>query len=148
MGRIKERNCTEAWWAELEEIEEKTRELNWCCKLIVEAGFEEFIQNEVGIFVSLRFGVNYCPHCGTLLRENLPLINSRTCCYLFRDLGLEALQYEENVVNDRGEREVVIHRLMMKHCFNCGRIMKWDSDDDPGGWAGDGGSSCGECDEC
>ncbi|GBE00304.1 hypothetical protein BMS3Abin07_02355 [bacterium BMS3Abin07] len=137
MGKIKEKDCSAAWWAELEDIEDKNRDLNWCCKLILKTGFEEFIQNEIGVCVSLRFGVNYCPHCGKLLKRNRPPISSNTCCYLFRDIGLEGMQFEENCTNLNNQDEIIVHRIFMNYCFNCGREMRRESGDNPNSWAGE-----------
>ena len=147
MKNLKEKDCSAAWWAEIEEIEEKRKDLDWCCKLIVQNGFDDFIHSEVGTYVSLRFGVNYCPHCGKTLKKVTSPVQTRACCYLFRDLGLEGMQYEEPSMKGNGETEIVVHRLIMKHCFNCGREINWESGDDPNGWAGEDGCN-GECDEC
>ncbi len=127
MAELKQQDHSQAWWAEIEELTVRDSSLNWCCKLILEGGFEEFIQNEIGIYVGLRFRANYCPHCGKLLKE-APSVFSKACCWLFRDLGLEGMQYEEKVTDDEGRVNVVLHRLFMRYCFHCGSPIKHGQD--------------------
>jgi hypothetical protein len=147
MKKIEEKECSSEWWRELEKIEEKSRDLNWCCKLVTQAGFDVFIQNEMGTNVALRLGLHYCPHCGKSLNHGTPLIQSKGCCYLFRDLGLEAMQFEEPCMQPCGEIDIVIHRLLMNYCFNCGREIKRNHSDNDG-VSGTEDCNCGNCDEC
>ena len=145
MQELKERDYSQAWWAEIEELTTRDNKLNWCCKLIRECGFEEFIQNEIGIYVGLRFRANYCPHCGRQLKDSSPQIFSRACCWLFRDLGLEAMQYEEKVMDDDGTVNTVVHRLFMKYCFHCGSPIKFPQKEDGDCPEGENLCSCGGC---
>ena len=148
MKKMKEKDCSAAWWAELEELGKLDTNLDWCCKLIMQTGFEDFIQDAIGRFVTLRFSVYYCPHCGRLLKKEKPHIDSKACCYLFKDLGLEALQYEEPKINEKEQTDYVVHRIIMKYCFNCGNEINWDPGDDPKGWAGESSCDCNDCDGC
>lgn len=145
MARTKE--CPTTWWTELRELEEKNKELHWCCKLIVRTGFDVFIQNAIGTNIALRFDLNYCPHCGTPLKKDEQVIESKSCCYLFRDLGLEGIQFEETILKENGQTDVIMHRLFMKYCFNCGREITRHPADDPG-WTNDHNCISDDCDEC
>jgi len=130
------------WWEEIELYEELLADLQWCCKLFLEGDFEEFIEQEIGIYVGSRLHLNFCPHCGRQIGLRKPANDYNFCCYLFRDLGLEGMQFEEFKADGRTE----IHRLKMNYCFNCGNdlreFMKQPKDTKPQ-WKGDKG-----CDGC
>ncbi|HHN65283.1 MAG TPA: hypothetical protein ENK09_07985 [Nitrospirae bacterium] len=145
MSEVRRLDYSQAWWAELEDLSTRDNSLNWCCKLIRECGFEEFIQNEIGIYVGLRFRANYCPHCGKLLREKAPSVFSKACCWLFRDIGLEGMQYEEKVLDEDGSVNTLVHRLIMRYCFHCGAPVKRKKDGDDGCPEGENLCSCGGC---
>ncbi len=124
MKKKDHRELMEPWWTDLEEAEHDAVKLNWCCRLILEGGFEEFIQEEIGIFVALRFRVNYCPHCGKPLRKEIIRDSSGACCRLFSGLGLEGLIFEEPTVDEYGNVEYSVHRLFANYCFNCGKRLR------------------------
>ena len=108
------------WWKELEKVNNLQKRWKWCCKLFREGNFEEFIQNEIGIYVGLRLKLSFCPHCGRQMTQTPPRMHWHYCCYLFRDLGLEGMQFEEKVPDGYGGIETHIHRLRMNYCFHCG----------------------------
>ncbi len=124
MAEYREKNYGEPWWVELEEVEQSAVRLNWCCRLILEGGFEQFIQEEIGIYVSLRFSVNYCPHCGRPLKADIREDASGACCRLFSGLGLEGIVFEEPCVDEFGRVEFSVHRLFANYCFNCGKRLR------------------------
>lgn len=147
MKKIKEKNDSAKWWKELQELFERDKSLNWCCKLFLESAFDVFVQHEIGTNVALRFSLNYCPHCGTTLVAQEPLVESRGCCFLFRDLGLEGMQFEETFLKDDNESDLAIHRLIINFCFHCGRKIIRSFGEDDCSWSDDGGDcdNCGEC---
>ncbi|NOX20490.1 MAG: hypothetical protein GXO99_04420 [Nitrospirae bacterium] len=124
MKKAEKNSSIQSWWNELEEAEQDAVKLNWCCRLILEGGFEEFIQEEIGIFVALRFGVNYCPHCGKPLKKAISGDFSGACCRLFSGLALEGLIFEEPTVDEYGNIEYSVHRLFANYCFNCGKKLR------------------------
>ena len=142
---------SEAWWSELKSYEELSKNFKWCCKLVLEGGFEQRVLNELGHQLGLRFNLNYCPHCGTQLAEIPPKMFSRGCCFIFRDLGLEAFSFEETTVDEFGKEETNIHRLFMKHCIQCGGKLedtfKQVDDNDSQHWSNNDNrcNGCGDC---
>ncbi|RMF99982.1 MAG: hypothetical protein D6726_12085 [Nitrospirae bacterium] len=144
MAGVEEQELRDPWWAELEELENYEKGLNWCCRLILHCGFEEYIQREIGVYVALRFGVNYCPHCGTKLRDVNTPVFSDACCNLFKELGLEGIQYEETEVDQNGEVSFKVHRLMVRYCFNCGKRFDEKREKQKGA----GGACSGDCENC
>jgi len=146
MKKIKEKDNSAKWWKELKELTERDKALNWCCKLFLESAFDVFVQREIGTNVALRFSLNYCPHCGTTLASVEPLVKSRGCCFLFRDLGLEGMQFEETILKDDDEADLTIHRLIINYCFHCGRKITRPSGEDECSWNDSGDcDNCGEC---
>ncbi len=145
MAEVQEKISRDPWWAELERVENHEKGLNWCCRLILHCGFEEYIQREIGVFVALRFRVNYCPHCGTRIAREKPVIFSDACCHLFSELGLEGIQYEKTEIDLAGEVSFRVHRLMVRYCFNCGRrfSQKRGEEEDR-----DEGPCSGDCENC
>lgn len=147
MKKIKERNNSGKWWKELKELSERDKQLNWCCRLFMESAFDVYVQHEIGTNVALRFSLHYCPHCGTALTSEEPLVKTKGCCYLFRDLGLEGMQFEETFLKDNNEPDLTIHRLIINYCFHCGRKINRPSTDDNCEW-NDDDHDCGSCGGC
>ncbi len=107
---------SQAWWAELKEYErDEIRLEKWCCKLVVQGSLQYEIEEMINAPLGLRLKVNFCPHCGRMLKRTILKTDVR-CCAVVRDLGIEGMQYEAP--------DGQLHRILVNYCFVCGRNMK------------------------
>ncbi len=95
----------------------------WCCNILKEGALEEHLKLAFDDIVPIKFGVNYCCHCGTPVKDGYEkeeagqeIKKEEWCCRVMR-----ALNFEKLVFTRTGKE---VSTLQVSHCFHCGKELK------------------------